>query len=118
MDERIGKRKPANGEALLLRMRMSSPQPAQTLQKFSVDSGIATAMSPYLVSDSASPEEIYTRERAMVDTYRMIPLVWVPQVYGLSARVRNWTAPGPGETWPLADVWLDTPSETETKDNP
>jgi hypothetical protein len=29
----------------------------------------------------------------------------------LSARVRNWNAPGPGETWPLADVWLDGPAE-------
>jgi hypothetical protein len=37
----------------------------------------------------------------------VVPLVWLPQVYGLSARVRDWKAPAPGEGWALADVWLD-----------
>jgi hypothetical protein len=46
---------------------------------------------------------------------RVVPLVWLPQVYGLSARVRNWKAPGPGETWPLADVWLDIPAEAASE---
>ena len=49
----------------------------------------------------------------MVGSHRVVPLVWLPQVYGLSARVRNWKAPGPGETWPLADVWLDVQGESE-----
>jgi hypothetical protein len=40
-----------------------------------------------------------------------VPLVWLPHVYGLSARVRDWVAPGPGESWPLADVWLDGPPD-------
>jgi hypothetical protein len=40
-------------------------------------------------------------------THRIVPLEWMPQVYGLSARVRDWKAPAPGETWPFADVWLD-----------
>jgi hypothetical protein len=41
----------------------------------------------------------------------VVPLVWLPQVYGLSARVRDWTPPVAGESWPLADVWLE-PEDT------
>ena len=57
----------------------------------------------------ASPQQIYDRERTIVDSYRVVPLVWLPQVYGLSARVRDWKAPAAGRDWPLADVWLDGP---------
>jgi hypothetical protein len=46
----------------------------------------------------------------VLDNYRIVPLVWIPQVYGLSARVRNWIPPAPGQNWPLADVWLDSPN--------
>ncbi len=60
---------------------------------------------------AASAEDIYDRERAIVNSYRVVPLVWLPRVYGLSGRVRDWTPPGPGEAWPLADVWLDGPVE-------
>jgi len=37
-------------------------------------------------------------------------------VYGLSARLRDWTPPGPGESWPLADVWLDGPVEAAVEE--
>jgi Bacterial extracellular solute-binding proteins, family 5 Middle len=118
IDERIEKRTPSGVDALILRMKMPSAKSWQTLQQFGIDSGVSTAMSTYLVTESSTPEEIYTQERWILDTYRVIPLVWLPQVYGLSARVRNWTAPGPGEMWPLADVWLDTKGEAEAKDKP
>jgi hypothetical protein len=61
--------------------------------------------------DPASPEQIYERERAIVGDHRIVPLAWVPHVHGLSGRVRDWQPPAPGETWPLADVWLDTTIE-------
>ena len=47
----------------------------------------------------------------MVNSYRVVPLVWLPEVYGLSARVRDWKAPEAGEGWPLADVWLEQESQ-------
>jgi hypothetical protein len=46
----------------------------------------------------------------------VVPLVWLPRVYGLSGRVRDWTPPGPGESWPLADVWLDGPVEAAVEE--
>jgi hypothetical protein len=60
---------------------------------------------------AASSEQIYERERTIVNGCRVVPLVWLPRVYGLGARVRNWKAPAAGEGWPFADVWLEQESQ-------
>ena len=97
-------------DARLVRVPMISPNPAnalnQILQNFSSLAG--GTLNAAALPESSSPEDIYKRERDVLGSYRIVPLVWLPQVYGLSTRVRNWTAPAPGQTWPLADVWLDT----------
>jgi MarR-like DNA-binding transcriptional regulator SgrR of sgrS sRNA len=98
-------------DARLVRLRMASKLPAVALEDFMETLSTMTTIGAQPLLDSASPEDIYNRERAIVNSYRVIPLVWLPRVYGLSARVRNWTPPGPGESWPLADVWLDGPVE-------
>ncbi|HEY0704905.1 MAG TPA: ABC transporter substrate-binding protein [Candidatus Acidoferrales bacterium] len=96
-------------DALVVRVAMDSPKPAAALDGLLRDFGAFGAgnVSANPLSDSATPQQIYDREREVLDSYRIVPLVWLPQVYGLSARVRNWIPPGPGENWPLADVWLD-----------
>jgi len=94
-------------------MSSSLPRPALTGLLASL-AGITTIDASAL-PDPATPEDIYNRERAVVSTFRVAPLVWLPHVYGLSARVRNWKAPGPGETWLLADVWLDGPPDAATE---
>jgi hypothetical protein len=58
------------------------------------------------LNDPANPEQLYSRERAVVDTYEIIPLVHVPEVVGLSPRVRDWM-PARWGAWRLADIWLD-----------
>jgi ABC-type transport system substrate-binding protein len=93
--------------ARLMRLRMTSPLPRVALMNFLAALGPIAKIDASPLPDPASPQEIYDRERAIVGSYRVAPLVWLPAVYGLSARVRNWKAPGPGETWPLADVWLE-----------
>jgi ABC-type transport system substrate-binding protein len=100
----------------LVRWRMSSPLPGVALKDF-----LTRLYSEFLASFGAaafpeitSPEDIYKQQRAALNTYPVVPLVWLPQVYGLSARVRDWKAPGPGENWPLPDVWLDTETPTPT----
>ena len=100
----------------LVRWRMTSPLPSVALKDF-----LTRLYSEFLASFGAaafpeitSPDDIYKQQRAALNTYRVVPLVWLPQVYGLSARVRDWKAPGPGENWPLADVWLDTETPTPT----
>jgi hypothetical protein len=94
-------------DARLVRLRMSSPEPRQSLADFLSTLSSAAGVKFDLPPDGAAPQAIYECEQAVVSSYRVIPLVWLPQVYGLSSRVRDWKAPGPGEGWPLADVWLD-----------
>jgi ABC-type transport system substrate-binding protein len=107
---------PAAGvDAVLMRLRMASPAPRAALVNFLSALGPVANIDASALPDPATPQEIYDRERAVISSGRVAPLVWLPQVYGLSVRVRNWKAPGPGETWPLADVWLDIPAEAASE---
>jgi len=98
---------PPGFDARIIRWRMPSPRPDAALANFlAAFPGLAQAAAD-ACGPANSAERIYRCERAIVDTREIIPLAFLPQVYGLSARMRDWQAPGPGETWPLADVWLD-----------
>ena len=102
-----------HADAQLVRWRMPSANPAIALQAalLQISSGgeqTDSSASAAPLTDQASPQDIYNQQRAILDKFTIVPLLWLPQVYGLSARVRDWTVPGPGEEWPLADVWLDT----------
>jgi ABC-type transport system substrate-binding protein len=105
----------ASVDALLMRLRMASPAPRAALANFLSGLGPVANIDSSPLPDPATPQDIYDRELAVMNGGRVVPLVWLPQVYGLSARVRNWKAPGPGETWPLADVWLDIPAEAASE---
>jgi ABC-type transport system substrate-binding protein len=106
---------PSGFDARLVRLRMALPLPRAALASFLATLGPVANIDPSPLPDPATPEDIYNRERAVVSSFRVVPLVWLPQVYGLSARVRNWKSPGPGETWPLADVWLDGPPDAASE---
>jgi ABC-type transport system substrate-binding protein len=97
-------------DAKLVRWRMESPIPANGLNDFlgQMDAGSLGDSKTSSLPESGTPEEVYKKQRAVLDSYRIVPIAWLPQVYGLSPRVRDWQVPGPGENWPLADVWLDT----------
>jgi Bacterial extracellular solute-binding proteins, family 5 Middle len=103
-------------DARLVRLRMQSKSPGSALESFIDTLGGMTKIEEKALPDPASPEDIYNRERAIVTSYRVVPLVWLPRVYGLSGRVRDWTPPGPGEGRPLADVWLDGPVEAAVEE--
>jgi len=103
-------------DARLIRLRMQSKSPAAALEGFTDSLAVITGLEATALPDRASPEDIYNRERAIVSSYRVVPLVWLPRVYGLSARVRDWTPPGAGEFWPLADVWLDGLAEPASEE--
>jgi Bacterial extracellular solute-binding proteins, family 5 Middle len=94
-------------DARLIRWPMPSPHPRDALinlQEVLHDFGVA---DPGPLPERASANEIYDRERMILNWYRIVPLVWLPHVCGLSSRVRDWQAPGPGQSWALADVWLE-----------
>jgi len=96
-------------DARIVRLPMSSPAPGVALGNFLQTFAQLADLDPSLaapLNDPANPEQLYARERAVVDTYEIIPLVHVPEVVGLSARVRDWM-PARWGAWHLADVWLD-----------
>jgi Bacterial extracellular solute-binding proteins, family 5 Middle len=98
-------------DARLIRLRMPSPVPSVSLAAFIDRLGLLAGVvdSPRL--NSGSPEDVYYSERSIINGGLVVPLIWLPQVYGLSGRVRDWKQPAAGESWPLAEVWLDSTTE-------
>ncbi len=96
----------SNYDAGLVRIRLASPHPAAALARMSGVLAPLTGLSAEPLAEGATPQQVYDREKAIVSSNRVVPLVWLPRVYGLSARVRDWTPPASGEAWPFADVWL------------
>ncbi len=94
-------------DARLARWGMVSPHPGDALAGLMAVLGPMAQVSADPPPPGATPQQVYDAERAIVGSYRVVPLVWVPRAYGLGARVRNWKTPSPGEAWPFADVWLE-----------
>jgi len=57
---------------------------------------------------STDPEQLYAREKKLLEERRVLPLVVLPEYIGLSQNVRDWM-PAPWGQWHLAEVWLDLP---------
>jgi hypothetical protein len=96
----------------LARLRIGSLSPCAALSSLIAGLGLRESSN---VAPSAEPEQLYERERALVDTGYVIPLVYIPESVGLSANVRDWM-PAPWGEWRLADVWLDL-SRTPPKES-
>jgi peptide/nickel transport system substrate-binding protein len=59
--------------------------------------------------DPTKPETLYEGERALLDDHRMIPLVYLPEIYGLAPRVHNWEAAQKRDPFRLnlENLWVD-----------
>ena len=73
-------------------------------------------MSAFNLGDSSEiavtttdPEQLYAREKKLLEQRRVLPLVALPEYVGLGQNVRDWMPARWGE-WHLADVWLDLPA--------
>ena len=56
------------------------------------------------------PEQLYAREKKLLEDRHVLPLVALPEYVGLGQKVRDWMPARWGE-WHLADVWLDLPEQ-------
>ena len=110
----------SKARARLVRLEMPSPEPRAALVRFLNRLGPLAEQieKDDPLGDPARPENVYELEAAVVHSYSVVPIAWIPHVYGLSARVRDWKTPGPGESWPLADVWLDQMETQPDKGTP
>ena len=61
------------------------------------------------VVSTTDPEQLYAREKKLLEDRRILPLVALPEYVGLGQNVRDWMPARWGE-WHLADVWLDLPA--------
>ena len=59
-------------------------------------------------TSSADPEQLYARERDLLQERFVLPLIAMPEYVGLGPNVRDWMPARWGELH-LADVWLDVP---------
>jgi len=62
---------------------------------------------------STDPEQLYAREKKLLEERRVLPLVVLPEYVGLGTYVRDWMPARWGE-WHLAEVWL-TVSESSAE---
>jgi peptide/nickel transport system substrate-binding protein len=67
----------------------------------------AVAGMPMPKVGGSSVEDLYTMERSLLTTQRLIPLFHLPVSYAASPAVKQWL-PGPDGSWGLADVWLES----------
>ena len=93
---------PESADVRLVEVRVGSTDPARALAGLAASLGLPDAAS------ASSPEQLYTAERALLDGYRVIPLIHLPDVYGVGPSVRG----GPGITplgeWRFENLWLET----------
>jgi len=93
-----------SGDARLVRLRLSFAEPRVVLTELAAVLELADAVH---LGNSPTPEELYAAERALVETYQVIPLVHLAETFGLAPQVRNWM-PRRWGGWRLAEVWLDS----------
>jgi peptide/nickel transport system substrate-binding protein len=53
-----------------------------------------------------TPEQVYSAERKLLDSFRDVPLVYSPELIGIGPRVKDWSALPWGD-WRLPDAWLE-----------
>ncbi|HZR31745.1 MAG TPA: ABC transporter substrate-binding protein [Terriglobales bacterium] len=84
----------------LMRIRLQSPDPAVALTRIAEDLGSG---APKFADSSA--DELYQRERDLLHSSRIIPLLQVPDVFALAPNV-NGAQPDELGEWRLEDIWL------------
>jgi peptide/nickel transport system substrate-binding protein len=84
----------------LVEVRVGSSDPAAAL------SGMAASLGLPEPPPGDSPEALWAAERALLEGFRVIPLIHLPDVYGVSPRVKG----GPGITllgdWHFENLWV------------
>jgi MarR-like DNA-binding transcriptional regulator SgrR of sgrS sRNA len=90
----------------LVTMRMESSDPASTLLDYA---RLINAVEQVRNIESGDSQALYDGERALLDDHRLIPIVFVPQLWLLPRNVHNWEHPQTHNDpfRRLADVWLE-----------
>jgi len=94
------------GSLTLVRWPLDSANAAEELTRLL---GFLGASDRAASLDPAKPETLYEAERVLLDDHRVIPLVYLPAIYGLAPRVHNWEAAQKLDPFRLnlENLWVD-----------
>jgi ABC-type transport system substrate-binding protein len=92
------------GPLKIVRWTLESDDAATELNRIGVLLGL-----PERALNAARPQELYEAERAMLDAHRVIPILFLPDVYGIAPRVHNWDAAQKSGEFRLhlENVWVE-----------
>ena len=92
----------SNASLRLVRVPLRSTDAGLDLAALAASLGL---QSP---SNLADTESRYKAERALIEDHTVIPIVYLPQIYGIAPRVHNWDASQRGKafTLHLENVWV------------
>jgi ABC-type oligopeptide transport system substrate-binding subunit len=82
-------------------LRIASADPAKALAQ------IAAALALPTPPRTETFEQAYAAERALLEGFRVIPLIHLPDVYGVGPRVRGGPGISPLGEWRFDNLWLE-----------
>jgi hypothetical protein len=103
----------ANADVVLAELRIASADPAKALAQIAEALGLpappreASPNTAPNAAANASPEQAYAAERALLEGFRVIPLIHLPDVYGVGPRVKGGPGIAPSGEWRFDNLWLE-----------
>jgi peptide/nickel transport system substrate-binding protein len=96
----------APADVRLVRERIESLDPRTALERIVAAMGLSKQIA---MPAGDSPAALYAAEQSLVSTHWVIPLVDLPEIYGLSPRVQDWMPPAVTSSggWRLGEVWKE-----------
>jgi ABC-type transport system substrate-binding protein len=94
---------PHGGDVRLVRWRIVAPDAQEALT--SVMAQLNGAQAEAASMPLETPEQRYAVERTVIARGLIVPVAFVPEIYGIGATVKDWMAPRWGG-WRLEDVWI------------
>jgi len=85
----------------LVELRVASQDPGRAL------AAMAASLSLPDPGRTDTPEALFAAERTLLEGYRVIPLIHLPDVYGAAGRVRGGTGVTSLGEWHFENLWLD-----------
>lgn len=96
----------AKADLRVARVRIPAVQPDKGLARLAA----LLQVSDYLsLAQPITPEVMYAAERGLIEDFRVIPLVHLPEVYGSNPKLKTWATTGLSKFggWHFEDLWLD-----------
>jgi hypothetical protein len=90
-----------NADVALVELRIASADPAKALAEIAATTGLPAPPR------TETPEQGYAAERALLDGFRIIPLIHLADVYGVGPRVKGGPGIAPNGEWRFDNLWLE-----------